>query len=317
MTRRLLYYCPENRHPTGGNKIVYRHVELLRRLGYAAYVVHRSDGFSYNQFSHRPPIVYWSSLALASSDVLVLPEDAGPALATFASGLTRVIFNQNAYYSFRGFNDLAGVLPPYRDPSLSGVLVVSEDSKAYLEFAFPGLRCHRLHISFDQQLFHCPDLSLKRRQICFMARKNSADWLQVVQMLRTRGSLGDWRLVPIAGAPEREVARIMQESLLYLAFGAPEGLSLSNLEAVACGCRVIGYTGMGGREFFGALGCQDIPLGDICAFVRAVEAEIRRWELQPGSIPAPQAEAAGRVARMYSPEREARDLDAFFRPLVT
>ena len=42
----------------------------------------------------------------------------------------------------------------------------------------------------------------------------------------------------------------MQESLLFLSFGFPEGFGLPVAEAFACGCAVIGYDGLGGRELF-------------------------------------------------------------------
>ena len=35
-----------------------------------------------------------------------------------------------------------------------------------------------------------------------------------------------------------------------LAFGHPEGFGLPLAEAAACGCALIGYTGLGGREIF-------------------------------------------------------------------
>ena len=59
-----------------------------------------------------------------------------------------------------------------------------------------------------------------------MTRKNEEDFAQVVKILTAWGGLADWRLIPIEAPPEPEMARIMGESQLFLAFGDPEGLCL-------------------------------------------------------------------------------------------
>jgi glycosyltransferase involved in cell wall biosynthesis len=42
----------------------------------------------------------------------------------------------------------------------------------------------------------------------------------------------------------------LKESLLFLSFVNGEGLGLLAVEAMSCGCVVVGYDGMGGKEFF-------------------------------------------------------------------
>ena len=314
---RLFYYCGTNAHPTGGNKVVYRHVDLLAQAGIEAWVFHPRDHFFYEGLVSRPRVVGPSSLVLHRSDLLILPEDAGPAMGTFAAGVRKLIFNQNAYYSFRYFGLQPAALPPYRNAEIIGALVVSEDSRRYLSYAFPGLICERVVLSLDYRAFNFVPWHRKRRQIAYMTRKNEGDVAQVVKILTARGGLDDWNLVPIEGLSEPDVARVMGESQLFLAFGHPEGLSLSNLEALASGCRVIGYTGRAGREYFAATGSIEIELGDIVGFCEAVE----KFVSEAGSASEEHARIAAQASHFvrttYSQERERSSLLAAISRFLT
>ena len=46
-----------------------------------------------------------------------------------------------------------------------------------------------------------------------------------------------------------EVANARKEALLFLSCGHPEGFGLPLAEAIACGCMVVGYHGLAGRDF--------------------------------------------------------------------
>lgn len=312
----IYYFCFDNSKPTGGNKIAYRHVELLNELGIEASIVHRNSGFYYSQFIHKPPSVGLAELRLRPSDLFVLPEDLGPALNTIAPGIKKVIFNQNAYNSFRGYNISEALFPPYLSPEYVATLVVSEDNQKYLEFAFPGLQCFRLHISFRQDLFCCTQLDRKQKQLCFMTRKNAGDVAQVIGQLRARNNLDQWRFVAIENASEDEVASIMADSALFLTFGHPEGISLSNMEAMSCGCLVIGYSGMGCREYFDAGYCREVPFGDITKFVKVVEEVASVFEEDRTSFDVAVGRSINYVRSTFSPTQERSDLLMAFQSIL-
>lgn len=271
---KIFYLCLGKGVPTGGTKIIHRHVEILCELGFDAYVLRQGEGLRSDLIRYKPRVISRDEMVLSTGDLVVLPEDAGVGLCSFARGVRKVLFNQNAYYSFRGFADLEGPLPPYLDPEFEAALVVSEDNRRYLEYAFPGVRCRRIRLSLDLELFSWVGPSQKKSHLAFMTRKNAADVTQVLQILRSRNALRDWKLTPIENQDEAGVARLLGEARIFLAFGHPEGISLSNLEALARGCRVIGYSGMGCREYFSDGRCREIPVGDVIAFAQAVEEEI-------------------------------------------
>ena len=229
--------------------------------------------------------------------------------------MRKVIFNQGAYQTFNEYSTCpAETECAYLHPDCLGAIVVSEDSKRYLEFAFPGLRVFRVHNSIDPGLFHAT--GKKRQQIAFMPRRNAQDALQVINMLRFRNTPDRFPVAVIQKMSEIETARLLRESLLFLNFGAAEGSPLPPAEAMACACLVIGYDGRGGREFITPQYAFPVETGDILSFVATVEQVIR----QVREDPAPLMEKAGRASQFihqtYTPQREAADILAAWKELA-
>lgn len=313
----IYYFCYDNKRPTGGNIITYRHVRVLNEIGFSAAVIHATPGYILPGFeSFPPPIVYGSDLKLSNNDLLVLPEDFGPKLNGIAPGCRKIIFNQNAYYSFRGYGYDSTRVPPYLNPDYIAALVVSDDNRIYLEHCFPGVSCHRIHISFDHEAYSCADLSAKSRLICFMTRKNPADVVQVVSALRLRGNLSGWSFCAIENRAPHEVAAIMKSSRIYMSFGAPEGISLSCLEAMMAGCKVVGYSGMGCREYFDSSLCSEIHQGDVVQFVRSVEELAAASDRECDEFNQSILRAQSYVRQTFSAERERSDLSDIYNSFV-
>ena len=179
---RILVLCPDNPVPSGGVRRLYRHVDVLNAHGMSAFVLHDQLGFRCQWFDNNTPILPISQAAIGPSDYLVVPEIYGAGIAKIMPGVPKIIFNQNAYFTFRGW-PMGGIedVCPYRHPDVVATLVVSQDSVEYLQYAFPGVAVHRLHYGIDP-LFapHWP----KRRAIAFMPRKNATEVVQVLNLLR-------------------------------------------------------------------------------------------------------------------------------------
>jgi glycosyltransferase involved in cell wall biosynthesis len=304
---RILVYAPDVLSPSGGVRKLYRHVDVLNRHGFAAAVVHQKDGFRCTWFANDTPVVYTSTTPVSRADVLVFPEVYGAQTAALAPGVPRVLFNQNAYLTFTDYPADGRDLPtPYTGPDLLAALVVSEDSRAYLRHVFPDLRIFRLRYGIDPGLFaYAP---AKRRAIAYMPRKNRGDVVQVLQILRCRGALGDFELVPIEKRPEAEVAALLKECLVFLSFGHPEGFGLPPAEALACGCLVVGYHGGGGREYFEPAGAYPIDAGDVVGFARTVEELLRAYRENPVPLRERAERGAAWVRAHYSPRQEEEDI---------
>lgn len=87
-------------------------------------------------------------------------------------------------------------------------------------------------------------------------------------MLKIRDALKGWELTPIYEKPHKEVARILREASIFLSFGTQEGFYLPAAEAMACGCILIGYNGLAGRE---------LSNGNVLQFALVVERAIEQF----------------------------------------
>jgi hypothetical protein len=311
---RILVLCPDNDTPSGGVRRLYRHVDVLCAHAMPAWVVHEKPGFRCRWFSNTTPILDLSQVRPTPSDVLVVPEIFAHGMATLAPGVPKVIFNQNAYLTFRGWPlEGADGFAPYRSPDVVATLAVSEDNTDYLQYAFPGTTTHRVHYGIDP--WFAPRFP-KRKAMAYMPRKNAQDVVQVLNLLRGRGSLSGWEIVPIDGVPEAEVAKRLGDCAMFLSFGHPEGFGLPPLEAMASGCVVVGYHGRGGREFFDPEFCYPVEVGDMVGFAKAVEDVLGLEQREPGTLERKGKLAAEYVRVNYSPEREAQDIIAIWEAIV-
>ena len=99
-----------------------------------------------------------------------------------------------------------------------------------------------------------------------------------------------------------QVALAMQEALIYLSCGHPEGFGLPLAEAIACGCMVVGYHGLGGRDF--ALPhMKVVEFGDLLGMLRGIKYELARFEANPQKVIKERDEASNDILDRYSLEK--------------
>jgi hypothetical protein len=304
--------CPDDNNAYGGIRKLYRHVDVLHGHGWPATILHKQPGFRCTWFDNNTPVTYADWTAIQPSDFLVVPEVYGPNITAMFPGVRKVIFNQNCYYTFKGIPlNLADTHMPYTHPDVAAAFVVSNDSQEYLRFVFPQLKVYRLRYSIDPEKFHAK--VPKQNQIAFMPRKQNEDVTQVLNILKTRGALAGFALVPIHQKTEAEAAALMRSGRMFLSFGHPEGFGLPPAEAMACGCITIGYHGRGGREFLTAGLAYPIEVGDILGYARTVEFVIGLCRNDPGSLAAQSQKAAAFIHEHYSPANEVGDILAVWQ----
>ncbi len=312
----VYYLCAGSDRPTGGNRTIYRHVDALNSAGIPAVVVHHQSGFACSWFDHNTPVVGAKEVALRPRDVVVVPEFYGPGLHTLAVGPRVVIFNQNAYRTFAGIRS-ASPGAPYRDVAgIEAILVVSHDNADYLRYAFPELRVERVRNAVDGRIFH-PSATPAGRRVAVMPRRRAADCAQVLHLLRARGCLESWEVVNIHGRSERETAEALRSCAIFLSFSEQEGFGMPPAEAMACGCYVIGFTGLGGREIFDPATSTPIEEGDILAFARAAERALLADEEELQAMRRRALAASVRILEEYSLEHQRSELLAFFGSLFS
>jgi glycosyltransferase involved in cell wall biosynthesis len=319
-TDSIVYYvAPDLDRPSGGVRVIYRHVDLLNDMGVPAAVMHRARGFACSWFEHRTRVVAGGDIRLGPRDVLVVPEWFGPDLGHIAEGPRVVIFNQRAYDTYDHVH-YDGTRPgaPYADlPRLLGMLTVSRDNQELLSYAFPGVPVSLVRNAIDPAVFHPgPPRARRRRQIAVVPTRRHAELEQLRHILRARGVFERWTLTPILGEPEHVVAARLRESALFLSLSDREGFGLPPAEAMASGCYVVGYTGLAGREFFSADYSLPVPDGDLLALARAVEHACDRHETDPAAVAELGLKAAAAITQRYHENGLRDDLATFYGPLV-
>jgi hypothetical protein len=327
---KIYILSPDSDIPCGGIKQLYRHADVLNNNGFEAFIIHAKENFRCTWFENNTRISYLTNAVVRKSDYLVVPEIYGELLSEHkeVGGTVKeleelinfsentVIFNQGCYLTFKGYSMAENNINPFMiKNSVIAVMVVSEDSKQYMHYAFPRIKVFRVHNSINSKLFFYQHE--KKKQICFMTRRLQDDIIQVINILKYRDALGGFKLIPIENRTEREVAEIMKESLIFLSFSYQEGCPLPPMEAMACGCLVIGYDGRGGREYFGKEFSYAIEGGDIINFARTVEEIIIRRNKNNDTFDRERQEASEYIKKNYSMEREAEDILRCWTQIIT
>ena len=135
---------PDIDRAIGGVKQLYRHVEHLISLGWDAAVITESKDFHPSWFASNAPRIalkdfYECGELKNNKCILVLPETyVGANLEDFKgfdlSSIPRVIFNQNAYYTYgNNFEIIDSLIEKFYDhPAVLHVMSVSDDTNSFL-----------------------------------------------------------------------------------------------------------------------------------------------------------------------------------------
>ena len=340
----IYFLTPDYNTPSGGVQIIYRHVDILNANHIPAFVLHRTMDHRCSWFENQTPVAYWDhsvqrrayfklrkylqpnrqreiylrgskSLVIGPNDFLVLPEIYGPELAEIGPNVPKVILNQGCYLTFQGYPlDSKPIVPPYGHKDVKGVLINSEDGLRYLRYVFPNQAVTRFHLSIDPAIFFYQ--REKKRQICYTPRKNELVVRQVVNILKARNALKDFELLPFSELPHAKVAKLMQESAIFLNFGQYEGFGLPPAEAMACGCITVGYHAGGGQEFMKPQFSFPVPCGDVLSYVRTIENIIDTYDQEPERYSAMGKAASDYVLGTYTQQRETEDIVGFWRNML-
>jgi len=327
---KIYIVCPEIKVPTGGVKQLYKLGEILQKNNFDVAILHGKKGFKNTWFHCDVKVKYYPFLffkinklirkkkikyifkdffqllfmkkSLPEQDaILIYPEIYGPQLHTITNN-KYIIYNQNCYYTFNLFPFLVNLQPnTYNNVNFIGFLTVSEDSETYLNRAFPDKNTQRIQLGINP-LFSFNDK--KEKIIAFMPRKLKEDFNQIYHLLANNPHLKDWRWQPIDNCTEEEVAEILQKSALFLSFNFNEGFGLPPVEAMACGCYVIGYAGNAGNEYFLKEFSTKIPDRNIIKFVKEIENSVIIFNKDPNKLINLGRNASQHVQRYYNLKNE-------------
>ncbi len=302
----IYFLAPDLDVPVGGCRVIYRHVDILNAAGHRALALHRRSKFRYTWFNNDTLTTDLSVAVLKRGDLLVVPERDVDLTWRLPRGIAHVIFNQGIHLTWHGNSEK--INEHYSShPDLAAVITVSEHSREVLQYAFKDLGVYRLHLSIDPSLFHLSQ-SMAERRISYMPRRGGLDADAVLALLRSRGGLKNWQVLPLHNLRHEEVGEQLRTSRIFLTFAHQEGFGLPPAEAMACGNYVIGYHAFGGREYFQPDFSMPIGAGDILSFATAVEQAIIRDSIDPNWCFERGRQASSYVLQKYSVEQERDDV---------
>lgn len=326
----LIFLCPAIKKAIGGVKVIYRQAQLIQKLGqsrgFSASVMHPNTFFfRVRWFDSQVPLkraffkLRWmgkpsfsnvSGVFDAQRQMVVIPElwarKYGTQLADL--GVSYAIYVQNGYYITKGRpKDLDRAYQ-----SAKCILTISEDASRCVSLAFPGVekKILRVHYSVDAKRFW-PDTA-KENIITYMPRKLADHSSKVLFFLRHHLP-AHWRIVPIDGLNEVQVAALLKRSKIFMAFSHFEGCPLPPLEAALSGNQVIGYTGQGAKEYWSPEIFEEVASGDVVGFAQRVLAKVQAID-QAEQFEVP-LHTIGALADTYSEVQERKDMLEFLQAM--
>ncbi|WP_417550274.1 glycosyltransferase family 4 protein [Methylophaga sp.] len=276
-TINYLQKCFIRKHkPAGGIKVIYQHCLLLRELGYSVHPVLMGE-YHGNFFHYDIATVKFKEIinTITENDVVIATEFA-PYQGLLFKKATKILFLQN-------WVGLIKWLKPedkeknYFQLGYDSVITCSQYCSEYVE---QHMKISATTITNGIDLFSFKPEPQKRipNRILAMSRKNLADLKIIKHFLNN----SDYEIRIVDGLTQKQLIDEYQSADIFLATGYPEGFSLPPLEAMACGCMVVGFTGGAGREFMlhneTALVAEDGDCQAVVEMLLALQAEPEKKE---------------------------------------
>lgn len=241
MSQNTIYFPFYDPPHTGGDFVNIEHITALNRFGFNAKALYLSSDLGYLQFP--VPTVKSAGLNVTEHDIMVVPELHRRLFNQLKSvDCMKVMHNQAPYYTFLGFESVRHL----NEYPLTHIITCSEFAKKMLREL--GVTKPILLVRPYIPSFFSP--AEKRLQIAFAPRKRPIETSFIVGTFKSRfPDLAHIPWVSLVNVSRQACAEAMAQSAIYAAFPRLEALGLMNLEAMASGCHVVGYTGNGGDEY--------------------------------------------------------------------
>jgi len=296
---RITFICPPAGKMNGGIKYIFRMAESLRNDGFDA-VVFEKDQFRPTWFKSTAPIIGLDDLTPRADEVLVLPEDQPDVLRTVAAWPQRkVIYCQNPFYAAIGAQGTRS----YGDYGVTDILCGSLSSLAYGRDRHAGLQLHHIPCGVDAK--HFAPAPQKSPTIALIPRKRMVEAIYLQDMFRHHYPA--WNHISwqsLTECPEDTIAQSLGQAAIFLGLSRLDGFGLTPIEAMAAGCVVAGFTGIGGWEYATAENGFWAAEDDFPACLTALHAALTLWQGGGAALAAHQA-ASQATAAQYSMERFA------------
>lgn len=254
---------------SGGTAVIKDMITFTKGMGYDTYIYCLDEGTRQSWLTRHSDIIHIPVNDIKSDDILIASEEFVWAIPTLSHLTSRyIILNQGLNASL--VSDFGRNTYPVTKLIYQGALGVIGNSVHTCEnittlFELDKSKVHLYTIGVSD-IFQPKD---KRNVVSFMSRKNRAFGCFVINYLC--GKYPEVQFVDINQMTQEQAADVYGRSRIFLSFGGPEGFGLPPLEAALCGCKVIGFDGGGGEEFFVEPIFTKIPFYDHMEFIKVAE----------------------------------------------
>lgn len=313
--RTIYYFCPDFSPPSGGTKRLYRHVYQLNQMGIKASIVHQKSGFLLSWHGFQVPVVWLEHKPpFEREDILVFPEGMASLMKqTQHFPCPRVAIALNWSYVYlnlpKGEN--------WKDYGIERAITPSPLIKDFLEWSM-GLEVTLIHNYVDTDRYsYQPDKKMPK--IAYMSRKDLSGEILRCIFEKKNGAFSDYEWVHLKDLAEEEYAWQLTASRIFLATSPQEGMPTSALEAMAAGCLVIGFSGVGGNDYLIGNGdrqnCFLVENGNYIELGRELERLILQWENDKTHFDSVVRNGIETVRQFEDFDKEASSLKHYFQSL--
>jgi protein O-GlcNAc transferase len=312
---KIYYLCPDFAPPSGGTRNLYWHVSQLRDAGWDAWIMHQKPDFKLTWPGLAVPTTSIAALnGLDPADVLVFTEVMLPLIQQLATvAVRKVVLAMNWHPEY-------WKLQPGDNWAKYGIQAVITPSKIIAEYVQwrLGLPTTVIASHVNPELYYVEPVP-KQPTIAYSPRKMVDHHILRGAFDRREGLFQQFKWLEMINFSQAEYAQHLRQAAVYLTPSPAEGLNISVLEAMACGCLVVGYHGVGGDEFMigagGSQNCILVPNGHLPRFGQILWQTLTTWAEQADAF-APILQNAIATAQCYQDKHnQAQQLSAFFTNL--
>ncbi|MEM6683253.1 MAG: glycosyltransferase [Pseudomonadota bacterium] len=321
---RFLFFIPSRDRATGGISIIFDAIAVLNEAGFAAYALCDDPHFEFVQHVFRVPRLWSKSVRRVGgrlhpksvvqrlrkrkrgkikaapcaqwqpepNDVVVVPEFSAHWMPRqLPRDVPLILLNQNPFALLRVFSR-AG----FNAADFAASLSTSKACSAASRMVFNSEPAHLpLFIAEDRYAFQAE----KTFQVAYMPRKRRDSAHTLVKALQATPGLDTVPFVPIDGMTASQAAQILRESLFFLSLSKREGFGLPAAEAMATGSVVIGYTGIGGDEFFDVTTGFPVPEENLMQFYDTAVSVIKSYQKDAAPLDQLRQHASATIFQNY------------------
>lgn len=327
---RFLFYIPDSDTVRGGISVIFEIINTLNKNGLNAFALYDRPDFQYDKYVIRVPRM-WSPYVRhpdrklniktaanifvdyflsrnqkpvgnsdlcsewkpKSSDIIIVPEYVSDWMPdTLPEGLKLILLVQGPFVLFEAFRR-----SKFKIRNFNWVISTSDACSAGAEMIL-GRNAERVSLFISKELYSYNKDKLF--QVSYMPRRRSDQSSVIVRALKNLPELKDVPFVPIDNLSSADAAKNLRESLFFLSFSEREGFGLPTAEAMATGALVIGYSGIGGNEFFDESVGFPIPEDDVVMFYNKVVEIILKYSKNKLELDKIRKNASVKILNNYS-----------------